>query len=661
MKCFLRHVAAIIAASVLVACGGGGGSAGTPPFGSGGGAGGGSGGGATGSPAITMSLQDSAGNTINPPALVGTQNATVVVSLRDGSGNPVANALVRVSSDELEMTPTSGQTLTDSSGIARVQVRPEDPFAGGAAIVSATADVNGQSVQTNLAIGLGAATASLGQVVTSSNSVAAYQTVQVSVPVTLSGSSSPAIQYPVNFSANCGTFDPATALSGSDGIARSTYRNQVGTTACSGTVTLTAQAGSSSSSAQISTVAPAAANIQFVSASPSRIYLAGSPGASQSIVTFRLLDSSGNPVTGETIELALTLRPDGTYLGSTSGTTVLSQSTDSNGQVSVAVNAGTAPGPVQIQATLQSNTSIRNVSNSLAVASGLPVQRAFSLSVSSFNIEGWRRDGVTTDITMRVADRLGNPVPDGTTINFIAEGGQIAASCNTTGAATNGTSACTVRFVSQNPRPLDGRVTILAWAQGEESFVDSGNPTNNVYDTGEAFTDLGQPFLDKNEDGVFNVEDVTVGTRAGNLPCPSPATTLSTADSCDGAWGQALVRASAVIVLSGSDPVLSNVTPVTSIGGNRCSMSFTLRDENNNPMPSGTRLAVSGVRGGGINPADATFEGIGGSGDTVPNTAAVGGTQHTVLFSNCGNPSAVSFTLSITTPVESRTTRYFLP
>ena len=46
---------------------------------------------------------------------------------------------------------------------------------------------------------------------------------------------------------------------------------------------------------------------------------------------------------------------------------------------------------------------------------------------------------------------------------------------------------------------------MLAWAQGEENFTDAGTPTNNVYDAGEAFDDLGQPFLDKDENGIYDV------------------------------------------------------------------------------------------------------------------------------------------------------------
>lgn len=51
-------------------------------------------------------------------------------------------------------------------------------------------------------------------------------------------------------------------------------------------------------------------------------------------------------------------------------------------------------------------------------------------------------------------------------------------------------------------QPYGARSTILAYAVGEESFVDVNG--NDEYDYGEPFDDLTEAFLDKNEDGVLN-------------------------------------------------------------------------------------------------------------------------------------------------------------
>ena len=668
----LKWAMVLASALVLAACGGGSSSdAGTPPFGGGTGSGGDGGSGTpTGSPSISMVLQNASGAAMSTPELAGTQNVTAVVTVLDANGAAVPNVLVVFTGDALTMTPSTGQTITNASGVAEVQVRQTDPLDSGATIITAATSVGGTAVDASLAVRLGAATATLSPITVSSNTVPAYQTVQVSVPATL-GASAPAVQYPVEFSTTCGTFDPPTAITDSSGIARSAYRNQAGTsTACSGTQTLTAKAGSSTADTTVTTTAPVAANLVFVSATPGRIYLAGSPGVSQSLIRFKLVDSNNNPVQGENVTLTMTLRPTGAYLGSIAGTTSLQQPTNSDGTVDVAVNAGSQPGPVQVQATLNSNTAITNVSNSLAIASGLPVQRAFSLSVSTFNIEALDRDGVTTDITLRIADRLGNPVPDGTTVNFVTEGGQVVGSCNTTGASSNDTAGCTVKLSSQSPRPSDGRLTVLAWAQGEENFTDTGTPTNNVYDgpksdsdPGESFEDLGQPFLDKNENSIYDEGvDVTVGTAPGAKACPS-GVLLSVPGTCDELWSRALVRNSAVVVFSGSDAKMEIASSLESSAPSRCAMSVTLRDVNQNPLPNGTTLAVSSVTGGGAGGTagdDAKFEGFGGAGDKVPNTAALGGTTHSLTFSNCASPAALQFKLTVTTP-RGIATPFFLP
>lgn len=52
-----------------------------------------------------------------------------------------------------------------------------------------------------------------------------------------------------------------------------------------------------------------------------------------------------------------------------------------------------------------------------------------------------------------------------------------------------------------------GRTTVLAFAQGEESFIDSNG--NGLYDFNEAFVDLTEAFVDYNEDNVFGNGDPT--------------------------------------------------------------------------------------------------------------------------------------------------------
>jgi Bacterial Ig-like domain (group 1) len=49
--------------------------------------------------------------------------------------------------------------------------------------------------------------------------------------------------------------------------------------------------------------------------------------------------------------------------------------------------------------------------------------------------------------------------------------------------------------------PRDGLTTLLAITRGSESFVDTNG--NKEWDSGEIFTDIPEPFLDMNDDGIY--------------------------------------------------------------------------------------------------------------------------------------------------------------
>jgi Invasin, domain 3 len=657
----------------LTACGGGGGNPGSSGFGTGGGSGSGSGGTSTGVPSnLSVTLVDVSGNAITPPVVTATTVFSVRVAVTDSTGSAVANRTVAVSAPDLTLTPSSGQKLSDSVGVSVFPARQTDASLTSTtsvcASVTTTAGSDG-SITRCIDVQLGAVSATLGTVTVASPTLDAYQTTSVSVPLTVTGTSTPVAGAPVSFTTTCGVVSPATAITNSLGFATVSYTNSVSSGAtsssCSGTVTITASTQSGTRTGTLTAIAPAAANIQFVEANPQRIYLAGSPGVSNSQVSFKLVDAEGNPIAGETVTLKLESPPTGAYLGSIPGTEEVSPTTDGTGRVTTSVNAGSAPGPVQIKASFNGTPKLSNVSNALAIASGLPTQSAFSLSVSTFNIEAAETDGVNTTLTVRAADRLGNPVPDGTTINFIAEsGGQIVADCKTTGAASNSTSACSVTLSSQDTRPSNNRITVLAWAQGEESFVDNSVPSNNVFDVGiDGFTsDLGQPFRDDDFDGVYDAGEPSVGTAApGSAACPVlPGLTIKP-NTCSGGWGQALVSATTEIVFSDStyDPTVLSPTFSINSGASRCTLAFVLKDKFGNPLPAGTQLSVSNIKGGKIGGEDASLAGFGGEGDQVPNTNNVDRTTHSAVFSECSAPSSLTFTVNVTTPAGRKTSFFY--
>jgi hypothetical protein len=335
--------------------------------------------------------------------------------------------------------------------------------------------------------------------------------------------------------------------------------------------------------------APSVQSLEFVSASPDKICLAGSGCAVSSVVSFRVKDQFGNAVSGQTVAFALDI-PNVATLSTTSGPT------NALGIAEVSVSARTTPTPVRVRGTvaLTGGGALTTVSNALAINAGLPTQRGVSFSATTYNVDGWQKDGTESDIRLQLNDRFGNPVPDGTSISLVTEGASvIPARCVT----ANG--VCTVKFVTSNFRPGDGRVTVVAYAQGEESFDDKD--MDNLYTVGEAFGDLGAVFVDRNENGIME-------TGLGEYLIGS---------AVDGAWNNnTYVRMSRLFTLSNSAtaPRLFvfdddrgactsiEFAPVVFSLSESCRLStrFCLRDSNDgadgmggNPVPAGTVLSMS--------------------------------------------------------------------
>jgi len=338
-------------------------------------------------------------------------------------------------------------------------------------------------------------------------------------------------------------------------------------------------------------------------------------------------------------------------IGTVGNTDPVTLTTDANGKVSVPVFSGTVPTSVVVNAALVSNPLVQTDSAILTIASGRAAQARVSLSIKEMAIEGFNVDGVSTDVTMSVADRQGNPVPDGTAVNFVTEGGvMIPPVCYTGGIqdpvtgefSAPGNSQCSVTIRSQAPRPADGRVSILAYVAGEEDFVD--NNFNNIYDSGDSFTDLGNAYRDDNENLTFDTGEFSV-PRTGSLStgngCPG---LLGRPGTCDGVWGAADVRKQAIVVFASSEANIVG-TPTST------NLTVTVSDQNGTSMPTGS-IVVAKTDGVGC--------GILGKVSSVPITVQNSLVPLTVSFSlsDCGGANEV-VSVEVTTPLGTLTTRSF--
>ncbi|WP_345841170.1 invasin domain 3-containing protein [Shewanella algae] len=484
-----------------------------------------------------------------------------------------------------------------------------------------------------------------------------------------------------------------------NGIATSTYLAK----GCVGddTINVSANVGGKSLTAKaVVNVLPASVgSIFFVDATPQTIRLKGTGGAESSTVKFKVLDKNNNPVSNQRVNFSLN-----TDVGDIEIDPVV-VTTNAQGIAQTVINSGTVSTSVRVTAVVDgSSPLISSQSSQLVISTGLPDQDSFSLSADNLNPEGWNFDGVEVKVTARLADAFNNPVPDGTAVSFTTEGGVIESSCTTTA------GACTVTWTSQNPRPtgstlgagdqpsLDapkqpfgGRVTILATAIGEESFPDTNgngrfdlvewNDFKTKQDVSGSPFDLSEAFVDHNEDGLYNPVDA--GEDGGDLETFADFNNSGSFDKSDGVYNGSLcqldasnnphegcsatdkslnVRASIVLVMSGSDPVPSTPEIIDSCTDNKTqvdvcdglndnqtldiigksvgAVSIIVGDLHNQPLPSGTTITFT--------PSAGSLASKGSF--TVLSTNQNGALEYSVMVKGADQADAGSLLIEATTP-----------
>lgn len=698
----LRHTLVWFFLLTLAACGGGGGSAGSGSFGGGTpNVPGGAASAPISAPTIILELSNSTVTSSSP--------ATVTATVRDAAGAAIPNQVVTFET-LLKFGRLSASTaLTNSSGQAIVTLSPAASTTTGADSLTAKVTVNALAATATTGFQLTSTDVSIATFTSDigAGTLTAYG--QTTLTVTIAGAAPGAsVNLSVTsacVSANKGTLSPSSTTT-TTGAATFIFKDTggCGSTLTSDTLQVSVTGSAATQSLSVGLTPPTASSITFVTASPETIYLKGSGFVATSQVTFRVVDVANNALPGQPVSMKATTYTGGLTVdgvGPAPGQTdpVVTKTSDSNGLVTVLVNSGTVPTPVRITATLTSS-AVTTSSSNLSIAVGLPTQTAFSLSQKTRNIEGFNIDGTPNTYTLIASDRMGNPVPAGTSINFVSEGGQVVGVGQI--ALTNGLASTTVGFQSASPRPANGRITVVAYALGEESFADANG--NNVYDAAEDFQDLGDVFISRTFSRTFDeANDQRIPqTLSGSATCVNASSSLlapdrsvptapiyAGANRCDGVWGQAFVRRATETVLSTSSasPLwlsISGASPQTRLDGG-CSLvtlegdagtpvsayavgagtlrsvatagtlSFLLSDANPvrlNPMAAGTTLSLTATTG-------LTVTVLAGSpvADSSSATAAAisyeftnGTTAGTITF-NVRSPSGLtsSFFVGITT------------
>ncbi|NOZ53127.1 MAG: hypothetical protein GXP08_08300 [Gammaproteobacteria bacterium] len=454
----------------------------------------------------------------------------------------------------------------------------------------------------------------------------------------------------VSFSSPCvasGVASITSPVTTSNGAAQSTYV----ATGCTGDDLITATAtvdGAVLAATATITVQPASVgSIQFISATPEVIALAGTGGGGlqeTSILIFKVVDDVGDPVSNQIVSFALDTNVGGITISPISGVT------NTDGTVQTIVQSGNVHTPVKVTAaTTDINSSIdfSTQSDALVISTGIADNDSFSLSVEQFLPEAAGFDGVTVEVTIRAADHFNNPVPDGTAISFTTEGGSIDGACLTTD------GACSVTWTSQDPRPDLGRVTILATTIGSESFTDLNS--NGVYDDGDSRgIDLAEAYRDDNESNSYDsaTEEFLDFNLSGDYTAADGRYTgVLCQHSTDCSTATSLhVHEQAVIIMadSGFAITFNKATLDASAGFDTITMSIIGTNLGTYP-PAGTTIVVSTTNGGIDGESSFTVA------DIVPGFDSVTNTNNplviTVTVKSDGTPSSDgSLFVKVTTP-----------
>lgn len=408
----------------------------------------------------------------------------------------------------------------------------------------------------------------------------------------------------VTFAASQGAITTtATTVSGT---ATATY--QAGTSG--GVVTLTATSGVASSQISIQVATGQAASIVVESVS-GHIGVKGGGITEIAALVFNVRDSNNNPV------------PDGTQITFSLGTPFgggerlsAATGTTSGGTVSVSLQSGTISGVATVTASVAlAGSPVISTEARVTIVAGLPEVKHFSIAPEFLNVAGYRTFGLEVPVTAYLGDRYSNPVPGGTPVSFFSEGGLITvksgeAPTNLT-QTDNGQASAVVITAAPLPSTIStltgtpGGSTILAVTVGQEAFTDANG--NGVFDSGEPFEDMGEPYIDANDNGSHDAGEFYIDNNMNGVY-----------DGPSGQWdGNTVIWATTRILFSGqtAPPVLAPSSFAIADGGSQA-FSLFVADVNGNPLVGGSSFSVSASGGQlmGVTAADipdAVFPGLG--------------------------------------------------
>ncbi|MCH7396182.1 hypothetical protein MMP66_18195 [Acinetobacter dispersus] len=515
---------------------------------------------------------------------------TAKVKVTDASGKGINGAVVSFTGEGVTFGTTNGAVLTNADGEASISIKPQDLNATGAYQLSATTSFNGTTATTKpYNFVLQAANIVLVGMAAAATQLESGASTNITLKTQDSSTKANQNNVTVSFSATCGIFEPASVVSSNQGDVTTSYK-AIGADGklCEGQQTIRASGSNiPESKVDVNIAAIEANSLKYTTSSPVNLGIRSSGTAASGQIEFTLY-ANGTPAANKDVNIELVRAPEDLSFISLGNQNPKTVKSDPNGKVVVTLYPGDKPGPVEIKATLASNSAVSALSKNVSVSTGRTTQDGFSLSVSKNALQN-KVDGDSATINVMLRDRTGNPVPNGTVVSFISEGGVVTPNCST----SNG--RCAVTLSVQDPRPLDNRVSVLAYVEGDKSFTDLDG--DNLYTKGvdKLLSNIGSFFRDDNENnqydnnygiGEFLYNRKIVGNKAA---CASSTFSQpNIADTCDDNL-DSILRQQLVFAFS------ENTATFTNVSANNGLLSFGLYGNSMQsvPMPTGSTVSVT--------------------------------------------------------------------
>jgi hypothetical protein len=401
---------------------------------------------------------------------------------------------------------------------------------------------------------------------------------------------------------------------------------------------------------------PALGQVKFISQQYPIMGVKHSSYRENNEIVFQVLDNTGAPYPAG-LRVRFTHSPVGrSFIGDTENCTASTCTaeafTDATGTAKVMLHSGTVASVVSVdaEATAGGISGLASASN-IAIVGAKPSGSQIAISCTPRNVPAFvdhdctnSRVGATVSCTVRLGDRFVNALGVATQTTFSSEAGLAGPPQLTDkdGVAKQSVFVDNAKLpVDVEPllgppgpewsrfydsgcgpkthNPRDGLVTIIASANGEEGFVDgsNGKPADGIYNAGENFIDIGEPFVDANDNNVRDANELYLDSNNdGEWDGPN-----GTWDSTKVIWAETRILYSghAAIFSDGTDythsrwfrgilPPTNDSTPspeftVTSseTGGGTATVDYVrvyFADKNFNQLNAQTTYSVAPIAGG---------------------------------------------------------------